>query len=60
MISLEKAKQRAFDSCNLEGGESVDIYKYLYRYKAIRDLPDEEIEKIYDEMAAGLGFLRKD
>jgi hypothetical protein len=54
-MTLEKAKQRAFDRCNLIG-ENVDIYKVLYSYKAIRELPDEEIEKIYDEIAEDLGF----
>ena len=53
MLSLEKAKQRAFDRCNLSG-ESVDIYAILYQYKAIRDLDDAEIEKIYEEFANGL------
>lgn len=57
MISLEKAKQRAFDRCNLIEGD-VDIYKIIYQYKAIRDLPDEEIDKIYDEIAEKLGFYR--
>lgn len=53
MLNLEKAKQRAFDRCNL-AGESVDIYAILYQYKAIRDLDDDEIEKIYEEFANGL------
>ena len=53
MLSLEKAKQRAFDRCNL-AGESVDIYAILYQYKAIRGLGDDEIEKIYEEFANGL------
>ena len=53
MLSLEKAKQRAFDRCNL-AGENVDIYAILYQYKAIRDLDDAEIEKIYEEFANGL------
>lgn len=54
-MKLEKAIQRAFDRCNLIG-EDCDIYSVLYRYKAIRDLPDEEIEKIYDEIAERLAF----
>lgn len=53
MLTLEKAKQRAFDRCNLEG-ENVDIYAILYQYKAIRELDDEEIEKIYEEISDGL------
>lgn len=59
MITLERAKQRAFDRCNLDpAGEGIDIYKYLYQYKAIRELPDEEIEEIYDDIADKLGFCR--
>lgn len=59
MITLEKAKQRAFDRANLDpAGEGVDIYKYLYQYKAIRELPDDEIEEIYEDMAFRLGFHR--
>lgn len=57
MITLERAKQRAFDRCNLDSeGEGVNIYKYLYQYKAIRELPNDEIEEIYDEIAERLGF----
>ena len=55
MMKLEKAIQRAFDRCNLEG-EDCDIYSILYQYKAIRELPDKEINKIYEDMAVNLGF----
>lgn len=55
MYSLEQAKQRAFDRCNLEG-DDCKIYNILYQYKAIRSLPDEEIDELYDEMAENLGF----
>lgn len=54
-MTLERAKQRAFDRCNLEGAD-CEIYNVLYQYKAIRDLPDEEIENIYDEISERLGF----
>lgn len=54
-MKLEKAIERAFDRCNLIEGD-IDIYKILYQYKAIRELPDEEIDKIYDEIAERLGF----
>jgi hypothetical protein len=57
MMKLEKAIQRAFDRCNLIG-EDVDIYEILYSYKAIAQLPDEEIDKIYDTIAEGLGFTK--
>lgn len=57
-MKLSKAIERAFDRCNL-AGEECDIYSVIYQYKAIRDLPDEEIEKIYDDIADRLGFCWK-
>lgn len=53
--TLEQAKERAFDYCNLEG-DDCDIYNVLYRYKAIRDLPPEKVDDIYNEIAESLGF----
>ena len=59
MMSLEKAIQRCFDRINLDpAGESVEIYKYMYQYKAIADLPDAEFEKVYDSLSAWLGLTR--
>lgn len=55
MMSKEKAIERAFDRCNLIG-EEVDILKVIYQYKALRDLTDEEIDQIYDDIADRLGF----
>ena len=55
--AIERAFDRAFDRANL-AGEGVDLYKIIYSYKALRELPDEEIEEIYDNMAKGLGFMR--
>ena len=57
MMSLEKAIQRVFDRCNLEG-EDCEIYNILYQYKAIRELPQEEFEAVYDQIAEDLGFCR--
>ena len=54
-MKLEKAIDRAFDRCNLIG-EDCDIYSVILSYKAIRELPEEEIEKIYDEIAERMGF----
>ena len=42
--------------CNLLGGESLDIYAVLYRYKALRDLPENELNEIYEQIAERLGF----
>ena len=54
-MKLETAKQKAFDRCNLIGAD-CDVYKILYQYKAIRELPDEQIDAIYDEIVKDLGF----
>ena len=56
-MTLEKAIDRCFDSCNLDSdGESMDIYKHMYRYKAIRELPDDQFDQVYDELSERLGF----
>lgn len=54
-MTLEQAIDRAIDKCNLIG-EECDIYSVIYRYKAIRELPDNEIENVYDTIAKTLGF----
>ena len=54
-MKKEQAIERAFNRCNLIG-ENVDILSILYKYKAIRDLPDDEIDQIYDDIADRLGF----
>ncbi len=56
--ALDRALERAFYRCNLEDGKNCDIYAVLYRYKAIRELPEAEIDRIYDQFAKGLGFTR--
>lgn len=56
-IILDKAIQKCFDRCNLDpDGESMDIYKHMYRYKAIRELPDEQFDEVYNELSRRLGF----
>ena len=54
-MNLEKAIERAFDKCNIIGID-CDVYKVLYSYKAIRELPEKEIDAIYDRIVSGLGF----
>ena len=52
MMTLERAIQRATDMANCSGeNESIDIYKYMNRYKAIRELPEEQYESVYDDIA---------
>jgi len=55
MMKLENAIQRCFDRCNLAGSD-CDIYKFMYQYKAIRELPEAEFEAVYEKIAEGLGF----
>lgn len=57
MMNLEKAIERAFDRCNLEGSD-CEIYNILFQYKAIRELPDDELEAVYNQIAKRLGFCR--
>lgn len=56
-MTKEKAIEKVFDRCNLIG-EDVDILSIMYKYKAIRELPEEEIDRIYDEIADRLGFCQ--
>lgn len=58
MITLEHAIDRCFDKCNLDGPD-CDIFKRMYQYKAIRDLPDAEFDAVYDDLAERLGFMRR-
>lgn len=56
MMKLENAIDRCFDRCNLAGSD-CDIIKYMYQYKAIRELPEEEFDKVYEDLADRLGFM---
>ena len=53
-MKLDKAIQRCFDRCNLEGTD-CDVIKIMYQYKAIRELPEAEFDAVYDEIVEGLG-----
>lgn len=55
MMSLDRAIDRAIDRINLIGDE-CDVYSILYQYKVIRELPNEEVDKIYDYVVKVLGF----
>lgn len=52
---VASAVEKAFNRANLEGEDS-DIYNHIYAYKALRELPTEQIEVIYDYLAERLGF----
>lgn len=56
-MKLETAIQRIIDRITLaDDGESTEIYKYMYQYKAIRELPDDKFEAVYDQIAEACGF----
>lgn len=57
MMKLENAIERCFNRCNLAGSD-CDIIKYMYQYKAIRELPEEEFDRVYEDLADRLGFMR--
>lgn len=52
---LNAAIERAIDRCNLEGTD-CDVYRILYQYKAIRELPEDKVDEIYDRVTKALGF----
>lgn len=56
-MKLEKAIDRCFDRCNLAGSD-CDIIYFMYQYKAIRELPEDQFNEVYDDLAHRLGFCR--
>ena len=56
-MKKETAIERAFKKANLIG-ENADLYEVIYSFKALCELPDKEIEEIYDYLAERLGFYR--
>ena len=55
-MTLEKAIERCFDRCNIDGAD-CDIIKRMYQYKAIRDLSEPEFDAVYNDLAERLGFM---
>lgn len=54
-MTLEKAKQRAFDRLNIIG-VNADVYAILYSYKVFREMSESELDEVYNELVKGLGF----
>lgn len=54
-MKKETAIEKAFHKANLIG-EDVDLWRVIYSYKVLRELPENEIEEIYDYLAKRLGF----
>lgn len=58
-MCLDKAIQRCCDRCNLDLEKDEDcIIKYMYQYKAIRQLSDQEFDRVYEEISRWLGCMR--
>lgn len=58
-LSIENAIERVYDYCNLNIGEDDDcIYKSIYKYKVLRELEQERIDEIYDEISSRLGLMK--
>lgn len=53
--AIERAYDKAFRKANLIG-EDCDLWKVIYSYKIFREMPEEEVEKIYDQLSEQLGF----
>lgn len=56
MLSIEKATERAFNKCNCVG-EGVDVFEILYQYKVFREMSDQDLNEVYDDIVFRLGFL---
>lgn len=54
---LENTVEKAFRKANLIG-EDADLYEVMYSYKTLQNLPESDIEIIYDYLSERLGFTR--
>lgn len=52
---LNNVLDKAFRKANLIG-EDADLYQVIYSYKAFRELPQNDVEIIYDYLVERLGF----
>lgn len=55
--TFKQAVEKCFHRCNLIG-EDVDIYKEMNRYKVLRDASSTMREKVYEDIAFRLGFMK--
>ena len=59
MLKLETAILRCFDRCNLDLEKDEDcVIKYMFQYKAIRELPQAEFDEVYENLTLSLGLRR--
>lgn len=54
-MKLDKAIDKCIDRCNLIG-DNCDVIAVMYKYKAIRELPEKEFDNVYDRIVQALGF----
>ena len=54
-MKLEKAIERCFNRCNLIGTD-CDVISVMYQYKAIRELPEDQFDAVYEQIVDRLGF----
>lgn len=51
-----KAIDKAYDYCNLNSTDDDCIYKSINKYKALKELPSEKQDEVYEIIAKRLGF----
>ena len=52
---LSTTIEKAFNKANLQGADA-DLYNVLYSYKALRELPESDLDIVYEYLAKRLGF----
>lgn len=54
--NINKWIDKAFDYANANSDDDDIIYKSIFKYKALRNLPEEDIDAIYSEIANRMGY----
>lgn len=54
-MNKEKAIEKVFDKANLIGIDA-NVYALMNEYKVLRSLPENEYEKVYEDLVERLGF----
>lgn len=58
MMSLERAIERCADRCNLALQNDDDcVIKFMYQYKAIRELDEPIFWQVYEQIVERLGLM---
>ena len=56
---ISKAIEKAYNYCNTHSDNDDCIWMSIYRYKALRELSEENKEEIYDILSIRLGYNKK-